>query len=103
MISIVSISDSLANAKFEDCEKQPEVENASLVVTYDENDEFVTATYRCHKGFKLKGKSKITCDLDTDEWQELPPSCEPGKVGNYCRSSAACNAKVGFELKIHLD
>lgn len=80
MISIVSLSDALAKAKFEDCEKPPEVENASLVVSYDENEEFVTATYRCHEGFKLRGKSDITCDLDTDEWQESPPSCEAGKL-----------------------
>lgn len=75
---IVSIPDSLAKAKLEDCEKPPEVENASVVVAYDENEEFVTATYRCHEGFKLSGKKDVTCDLDTDEWQESPPSCEAG-------------------------
>lgn len=50
-----------------------------MVVSFDENEEFVTATYRCHDGFKLKGKTEITCDLDTEEWQEMPPSCEQGK------------------------
>lgn len=49
------------------------------MVAYDENEEFVTATYRCHEGYKLKGKSAITCELDTDEWQESPPSCEEGR------------------------
>lgn len=71
--------DSLAKSKFEDCEKPPEVEQASVVVSYDENEEFVTATYRCHDGFKLRGKAEVTCDLDTDEWQETPPTCEQGK------------------------
>lgn len=70
---------SYASAKHEDCEKPPEVENASVLVAYDESEEFVTATYRCHDGYKLHGKSAITCDLDTDEWQESPPRCEPGE------------------------
>lgn len=83
VISIVSIPDSLAKAKLEDCEKPPEVENASVVVAYDENEEFVTATYRCHDGFKLRGKKDITCDLDTDEWQETPPLCEAGKPEKF--------------------
>lgn len=100
MISIVSLSDALAKAKFEDCEKPPEVENASLVVSYDENEEFVTATYRCHEGFKLRGKSDITCDLDTDEWQETPPSCEAGKVGKLFLI-LNFDPKAGFALKIH--
>lgn len=74
------LPDSLAKSKHEDCEKPPEVENASVVVSFDKNEEFVTATYRCHEGFKLKGKSEITCDLDTDEWEEMPPSCDKGKM-----------------------
>lgn len=67
---------SYAIEKHEDCEKPPEVENASVLVAYDDSEEFVTATYRCHDGYKLHGKSAITCDLDTDEWQETPPRCE---------------------------
>lgn len=61
--------------KHEDCEKPPEVENSSVVVKYDDNEEFVTATYKCLDGYKLRGKSSITCDLDIDEWQETPPKC----------------------------
>lgn len=83
MISIefqFSFSVSLAQSKYEDCEKPPEVDHSSVVVSFDENEEFVTAAYRCHDGFKMKGKSEITCDLDTDEWQEMPPGCEQGKL-----------------------
>lgn len=79
-IPVLVLPDSLAKSKHEDCEKPPEVENASVVVSFDKNEEFVTATYRCHEGFKLKGKSEITCDLDTDEWEEMPPSCDKGKM-----------------------
>lgn len=50
-----------------------------MLVAYDESEEFVTATYRCHDGYKLHGKAAITCDLDTDEWQENPPSCVSSK------------------------
>lgn len=71
-----------ASAKYEDCEKPPEVESASVLVAYDESEEFVTATYRCHDGYKLHGKAAITCDLDTDEWQENPPSCVTSKQKN---------------------
>jgi hypothetical protein len=74
---------SYASAKHEDCEKPPEVENASVLVAYDESEEFVTATYRCHDGYKLHGKSAITCDLDTDEWQENPPRCEPSEYKKF--------------------
>lgn len=82
-------------AKFEDCEKPPEVEVSVLegkwkdylilfqqfstvVVSYDENEEFVTAAYRCQNGYRIEGKSEITCDLDTDEWLLNPPQCQPG-------------------------
>lgn len=68
-----------ASAKYEDCEKPPEVESASVLVATDESEEFVTATYRCHDGYKLHGRAAITCDLDTDEWQENPPSCVASK------------------------
>jgi fibulin 1/2 len=68
-----------SHGKYEDCEKPPEVEYASVVVKFDENEEFVTATYRCQDGFKLNGKTSITCELDTDEWQENPPTCEQGE------------------------
>lgn len=80
---MLPILDSVAKSKYEDCEKPPEVEHASVVVSYDENEEFVTAAYRCHDGFQLKGKVEITCDLDTDEWQETPPSCEQGKQKQF--------------------
>lgn len=79
----ILVVDSLAKSKYEDCENPPEVEHASLVVSSDENEEFVTVTYRCHDGFRLRGKTEITCDLDTDEWQEKPPTCEPGNVDKY--------------------
>ena len=72
------IADSYArkrSAKHEDCEKPPEVDNASVVIRYDDNEEFVSATYTCFNGYKLQGRSTITCDLDTDEWQENPPTC----------------------------
>ena len=72
------IADSYArkrSAKHEDCEKPPEVDNASVVIRYDDNEEFVSATYTCFNGYKLQGKTTITCDLDTDEWQENPPTC----------------------------
>jgi hypothetical protein len=77
-----------ATKKYEDCEKPPDVENASVVVKYDENEEFVTATYQCFDGYKLHGKSSITCDLDVDEW-ENPPTCEKRKLNlnnffHYC-------------------
>jgi Sushi repeat (SCR repeat) len=65
------------------------VERAAVVVAYDENEEFVTASYRCQEGFTLKGKSEITCDLDTDEWLEMPPTCEPGKVAFHHESRLA--------------
>jgi hypothetical protein len=68
-----------SHARHEDCEKPPEVENASASVRVDENEEFVTATYRCNDGYKLNGRAIITCDLDTDEWQEQPPTCEQRK------------------------
>lgn len=75
----VSIAGSVTGAKYEDCENPPEVDNASVVIAHDVNEEFVTATYRCHEGFKLRGKKDMTCDLDTDEWQGSPPNCETGK------------------------
>jgi Sushi repeat (SCR repeat) len=49
-----------------------------VVVRTDENEEFVTATYRCEEGYRLNGKSELTCDLDTDEWQGQPPTCTEG-------------------------
>lgn len=63
------------NAKHEDCEKAPEVDNSSVFVRYDDNEEYVTATYSCFDGYKLQGKATITCDLETDEWEENPPTC----------------------------
>lgn len=77
----------LADSKYEDCEKPPEVEYASIVIAYDETEEFVTAKYRCHEGYKLVGKNEITCEFETDEWQGNPPSCESGECRcnyNYC-------------------
>lgn len=79
-----SIADIHASAKHEDCEKPPEVENASVNVRIDENEEFVTATYRCSDGYKLNGKAIITCDLDIDEWQENPPTCEQQSKYYFC-------------------
>jgi hypothetical protein len=51
---------------------------STVVVSYDENEEFVTAAYRCQNGYRIEGKSEITCDLDTDEWLQNPPKCQPG-------------------------
>lgn len=51
------------------------MDNAAVVIRYDDNEEFVSATYTCFNGYKLQGKATITCDLDTDEWQENPPTC----------------------------
>ena len=51
---------------------------STVVVSYDENEEFVTAAYRCQNGYRIEGKSEITCDLDTDEWLLNPPECQPG-------------------------
>ncbi|KAG5677774.1 hypothetical protein PVAND_007505 [Polypedilum vanderplanki] len=76
-----------SNARHEDCEKPPEVENASVNTQIDENEEFVTATYRCNDGYKLNGRAIITCDLDTDEWQEQPPTCEQSSDENDNNSS----------------
>jgi hypothetical protein len=70
------------NAKFEDCEKPPEVRHSSVIVKTDENEEFVTATYRCDEGYRLVGKSEITCDLDVDEWKGQPPQCSEGEQIN---------------------
>lgn len=52
--------------------------HSTVVISFDENEEFVTANYRCQSGFKLEGKNKITCDLDTDEWTDEPPKCQQG-------------------------
>ena len=88
----------MARAKLEDCEKPPEVDNASVVVTYDENEEFVTATYRCHEGFRMRGKKDMSCDLDTDEWEGNPPSCEAGeRITIRCeRTSGKSSSRIEF-------
>lgn len=60
-----------------------------MIVKTDENEEFVTATYRCDDGYHMKGKSEITCDLDDDEWKGQPPQCIEGEfhillfIGNF--------------------
>lgn len=53
------------------------VKHSTVLVSYESKD-FVSAIYRCDTGFKSKGKLQISCDLDTDEWIEEPPQCEPG-------------------------
>ncbi|CRK94788.1 CLUMA_CG008282, isoform A [Clunio marinus] len=62
-------------SKYEDCEKPPEVEHGLVLVSFDENEEYVKATYRCNDGYRLRGNSEITCDLDTDEWEQESPNC----------------------------
>lgn len=72
------ISVTLAATLYTDCERPPEVDHASSLLAVDDNEEFVTATYKCHDGYKMAGRNEMTCDLDTDEWQGKPPICEPG-------------------------
>jgi hypothetical protein len=74
----------ISSAKYEDCDQPPDIENGSSSIQVDENEEYVTATYTCDDGFRLVGKSQMTCDLDTDEWTGAPPKCEKRKASiNY--------------------
>lgn len=63
-------------AKYEDCESPPDIQNGQFKSKVDENEEYVTAIYKCNRGYKLVGSSQIICDLDTDEWDRDPPKCE---------------------------
>ncbi|XP_070502012.1 fibrillin-2-like [Chironomus tepperi] len=92
----INVQDSYArkrSTKHEDCEKPPEVDNAAVVIRYDDNEEFVSATYTCFNGYKLQGKGTITCDLDTDEWQENPPTCIVNESSEVDDKSSLDNKK----------
>lgn len=44
----------------------------------DDDGDLVSVTYVCSDGFTLHGEAELLCNLDTDEWQGEPPTCNPG-------------------------
>lgn len=57
------------------------MENASTKPLVDDvNEDLVSVTYECIDGFVLQGEAELLCNLDTDEWQGEPPTCNQGTL-----------------------
>lgn len=65
---------------YRDCENPPRVQHSTNELNEDEETEdLVIAIYKCNDGFKLVGDANLYCNLNSDEWQGEPPTCQPGK------------------------
>lgn len=66
------------------CDRPPHVENGSTKpLVEDDNGDLVSVTYVCKDNFTLQGEAELLCNLDTDEWQGEPPTCNPGKLALF--------------------
>ncbi|XP_037034819.1 fibrillin-1 isoform X2 [Bradysia coprophila] len=75
------------------CDRPPHLENGwTKPLVEDDNGDLVSVTYVCNDGFILQGESELLCNLDTDEWQGEPPTC------NSDQTSTERNSK---KINIH--
>lgn len=48
-------------------------------VRIEDDDDNVRAIYACNSGYILEGETELICDLNTDKWDNNPPTCVKSK------------------------